>query len=134
MYVDSSFFYFMSKIQKLVAGIAAAIIVFLGGSQLGGTINYSAVSSFATSSAITIASSDTLVQATTTRTYYRFTNDCNSAVFLAFNGDNAAVARKGITIYASSTYEISTELASAYSGAIHAISPGGNCILTVSGY
>lgn len=90
---------------------------------------------FATSTSYTITSASTYVEASTTRTYYSFTNASPSTIYLAFLGGNAAVAGKGVTIFASTTYEMTPAKENLYYGAIRAITDAGaNGTLIVTGY
>lgn len=102
--------------------------------EIGGGINTPTFSKMATSSAITVGTSSTLIQATSSRQYYVFVNDGSNVVYLSFNGDAAAVANSGIRLNASGgTYEMYLDKGNLYTGTIRAIATVGASVVTVSG-
>ncbi len=130
----------MDKIKLAIAGILLSVVSYLVGSvnipqNLSGMIQPSQFPIMATSSAITVGEASTLIQATTTRQYMVIVNDGSNVVYLALNGDKAAIANSGIRLNASGgSYEITPADGNQYSGAIRAIAVGGTSVVTVSGY
>lgn len=129
-----------TNVKALIAILVAIIIGLLytsGGNiptKLGGSINYPAVESYSTSTAVTVTTSNTMVQATTSRTACIISNDSARAVYLSLMGGNPATNNTGVVLQASSTLTLSSELATAYYGAIFGISPAGNANVTVVCY
>lgn len=83
----------------------------------------------ASSSAITVQTSSTLVTATSTaRSYLAIVNDGSNVVYLNFD-DKAAVANSGVRLNANGgTLELNSE--NLYKGAIRAIASGGTSVIT----
>lgn len=132
----------MQKIKITLAAILISIASFLLGGYskpidspvVKGSIDYPSFDKMGTSSAITVGTGDTLIQATTSRQYMVIVNDGSNVVYLALDGDTAAVANKGIRLNAAGgSYEIMANEANDYRGAIRAIAVGGSSVVTVSG-
>lgn len=125
--------------KYLIGGIIIIAIIlgfqfFTKSPNLGGSVDWPIFDKMATSSAITVGTSSTLVQATTTRQYMVIVNDGSNVVYLALNGDAPAIANSGIRLNASGgNYELTPEDANLYQGAIRAIAVGGSSVITVSG-
>lgn len=93
------------------------------------------VSTYSTTTLYTITNSSTYVEATTSRSYYLFSNLGPQSIYLSCNQGNAALINQGILITASSTYEMSIQKGNACYGAIRAIAAGAaSDILSVTGY
>lgn len=129
--------------SKVSIGISAALLVLFvlfvvttqsPSEKLGASINIAPVQAFSTSTSVTVTTSNTLVFATSSRTYLAITNGGPQSVWLNLTG-TAATVNTGILLTASSTYEMSTEKGNPYYGAINAISAGtASSILTVTGF
>lgn len=87
-----------------------------------------------TVSAVSVTTSSTLVQATTSSPYRVIVNNGDYPVYLALNGDAPAVVNEGIKINAGGgSYEIISNQ-NPYFGAIRAISSGGTSVVTLTSY
>lgn len=132
-------FYFMTFKQKLSAVIISVLALFGFGYSTGnfGSSSYTpAIEAFATSSVSYAQTSSTRIAATTTRTYYAISNNSANTVYLNC-GDKPAVVRSGITLFASSTLEMSVDKGNACYGSIQAIvagTAGTEVPLTIIGY
>lgn len=129
----------MTKIRLSIAGILIALASYLIGNiapaEQFGAYEPSTFQKMATSSAITVGETSTLIQATTTRQYMVIVNDGAYPVYLNLSADEPAVANSGIRLNASGgSYEIIKGDGNGYNGAIRAIAVGGSSVVTVSGY
>lgn len=123
-------------LKFLVSLAVGAVVVFVGVSlaadqPLGGGVDYNRFVSVSTSTSKSVTTSDTLIMATTTaRCFLELANDSAFTVYLSFGSDKAAVAGKGIELFASTTRKI--DQTNLYVGAIHGIAVGGtaNVLLT----
>lgn len=87
-----------------------------------------------TVSAVSVTTSSTLVQATSSRPYMAIVNNGDYPVYLALNGDAPAVVNEGIRINpGGGSYEILAD-ENPYNGAIRAIASGGTSVITVTSY
>lgn len=123
------------KLLVLFATLAVLFFCFISvftkasSKSFGGSVNYTAAQSSATSTAVTVTTASTMVQATTTRISCLISNDSGKTVYLSLDG-LAAVANTDYVLQASTTLLLSNEAATGYSGAIFGISPGGNANVT----
>lgn len=132
--------------NKTISSVAVLLLVGLFGyfglmildkpanKVLGNGINTPPVSNYATSTVYTITNSDTYVEATTSRTYYSFTNASAIGIWLECVNGRAAAVNRGVLITASTTYEMSVSKGNSCYGPIHAISAGAGSILVVTGF
>lgn len=107
---------------------------------LGSGQTISGFTVFATSSTALVTSSSNLLVATNTaRFYLRVSNLSGNAIYCtpsyhvgtSTNMNNApAVANSGITIFASSTYEVKVD-ENPYRGPLYCISPSGNATVSI---
>jgi hypothetical protein len=122
----------------IIAGLLAiALVTFLNlkkADKFGGATDYAAISSFNTSTAVNVTTSNSLIQATTSRQYCIISNNSAFSVYLALTGDAAATANSGILLSASTTFEISQEKNNLYAGAIRGIATGGTAQVLLSCY
>lgn len=129
--------------KKIIYALVAVVVVVLclnvihssTNNPLGAGNMSPPVPNYSTSTSYTITSSSTYVEATTTRTYYVFSNASPTGIWLQCLQGNAAANNQGILITASSTYEMSVQKGNACYGALRAISAGAaNATLVVTGY
>lgn len=120
-------------LAAILAGIVLLAVVGLRLTEpdsVLGSPDYNRFKEAATSTGVLVTNSSTLLTATSAdRTYLRVTNLGPNAVFLALDQGKAATQFSGITLSASSSYEITAE--NLYVGAVYAIAPAGNSSTTV---
>src|SRR3990167_11232419 len=120
------------KYKNLIYILAAGVVILVlfsalsnsNGRKLGSGITVPTQSTFSTSTAVTVTTSTTFVQGTTTRTYMAFSNAGPQSIWLQLRGDAPAVINQGILLTASSTYVVGVEAGNPYYGTIRAISAG----------
>src|SRR3990167_4277896 len=118
---------YKNLIYILAAGVGVLVLFSafsVENTRLGSSITVPTQSTFSTSTAVTVTTSTTFVQGTTTRTYMAFSNAGPQSIWLQLRGDAPAVINQGILLTASSTYVVGVEAGNPYYGTIRAISAG----------
>lgn len=120
-------------IITIVISILATLVLVLGlnhtgavntGDGIQGVINYVSTS---TAISVSSATSTRLLASGAARVYAIFTNNGTSTVFISIG--SPALANRGITLFASSSYDISQK--NLYIGQVNAIAASGTPLVTV---